>query len=121
MTPQLTTIECINLLLTRVPELKPVYDEHMHDYEELLPHVFLGDVTRYVVTQARCGEISPGRPLDRILDVLNQCLAGGDEQVKELVAVSFVENLLEHEEVLTILKELIGPHLQKEFKDYGRR
>ena len=120
MTPIPTTIQCVNLLLERVPELRSAYDKHVHDYDELLPHVFLGDVTRYVVQQIRLCETGPATPVERILSFLDQCMGSGDEHVKELVSVSFIENLLEHEDAPAGIKGLIGPTLEKEITNYGK-
>jgi hypothetical protein len=113
-----STIAWVNKLLEQVPELRHVYDEHIHNNDELLPHVFLGDVTRYVVQQVYLGETGPAKPVERILSVLEQGMGSGDEQVEELVSVSFVENLVEHDDVLASLKGLIGPNLQKEIRNY---
>ena len=33
----------IEILLTQIPELRSVYDEHINDNDELLEHVFMGD------------------------------------------------------------------------------
>jgi hypothetical protein len=35
-------------LLEEVPEINAVYDEHIDDYDELLEHLFMADVTRYI-------------------------------------------------------------------------
>jgi hypothetical protein len=43
----------IEEMLRKVPELRPYYQEHLVDYDELLPHDFMGDVTRYVMKLAR--------------------------------------------------------------------
>lgn len=115
-----STIACVNTLLDKVPELRPVYDEHIHDNGELLPHMFFGDVTRYAVQQVRWGEMGPAKPVERILQVLDQSMGSGDEQVKELIAVSFIENLVEHDDVLESLKGLVGPNLEKEIGNHGK-
>jgi len=115
-----TTIECVNQLLKQVPELQSAYDEHLRNNDELLPHVFLGDVTRYVVRQVRSGETGLASPVERILGVLEQCMASGEEYVTELVAVSFIENLYGEDDVVKKLKGLIGPHLEKEIKIHGQ-
>ena len=47
-------------------------------------------------------------------------MAAGDEQVKELVAVSFVENLAEHDDVLRSLSGLMGPNLKNELRNHGK-
>lgn len=113
-------IGCIAQLLERVPELRSTYDAHVHDYDELLPHVFFGDVTRYVVQQVRSGEMGPSKPVGRLLECLERCMASGDDQVKELVSVSFIENLAEYDDVLAVLRGLLGPKLEKELKNHGR-
>jgi hypothetical protein len=115
-----STIECIRKLLELVPELQPVYDEHISDNHELLPHVFMGDVTRYVVQRVCSGEEEEEQPVMRIIDHLEQCMATGDDQVKELVSVSFVENLLGNDNALAKLKDVMGPALAKEVETYYR-
>ena len=35
-------------LVQDIPELKPVYDEHIDDNDELLTHVFMADIVRFV-------------------------------------------------------------------------
>jgi hypothetical protein len=47
-------------------------------------------------------------------------MGSGDEHVKELVSVSFIENLVEHNDVLAGIKGLIGPNLEKEVRNYGK-
>jgi len=111
---------CVKQLLERVPELQPAYEEHLRDYDEVLPHVFFGEVTRYVVVRVRAGEIGVSSPVGRILDFLERCAASGDEQVEELVWVSFLENLVEYDDVLLALRGLIGPNLAKGLKAYGK-
>lgn len=120
MTDGLSARSCVDLLVQQVPELRPVYNEHLRDYDEALPHVFLGDVTRYVVRQLREG--GPGRldSVRRIVAVLEQCVANGDRQVQELVSVSFLENLIDCEDVITAVKAIIGPNLAKEFAAYDK-
>jgi hypothetical protein len=102
----------IEELLRRVPDLKPIYEEHLLDNETLLPHVFMGGVTRFTVTEA-------GNPLMRssvtgLLDHLENELRIGGDSVKELICVSFVENLLGESTALQVLTPLMGPMLKTE-------
>ncbi len=120
MTSVPITVVFVYLLLERVPELRTVYEEHIRDNDELLPHVWLGDVSRYIVQQVRSGETGPATSVERILSALDQWLAFGDEHVKELVSVSFVENLVEHDDVLESLKGLLGPNLENELRRQGK-
>ena len=115
-----STKNCVSQLLDRVPELGSLYDEHIQDNNELLPHVFFGDVTRYVVQEMRCRESQPSQPVQRILSFLEQCMVSGDEQVNELISVSFLENLLGEDDVLANLKKLMGPNLAREFAAYEK-
>ena len=115
-----STITCVGKLLEQVPELRSIYAEHIHDNNEILPHMFFGDVTRYVVQQVHSGAMGPSKPVGRILEVLEHCMASGDEQVKELVSVSFIENLVEHDDVLARLKGMMGASLEKELENYGK-
>ena len=43
------TAHFVEHLLSKFPDLQPIDDSHMADNGELLPHVFMGSVTRFVV------------------------------------------------------------------------
>lgn len=107
-----TTAESfVQQLLRRVPELKKAYDEHMADPDGLLPHVLFGDVTRFAIAQAdqpRSRDL-----LLRLLEHMESGLAEGSDEVQELVAVSFVENLCGEDSTLEILRPIMGPALKK--------
>jgi len=59
------------------------------DNGELLPQVLFGDVTRYTLAPARKGEVDE---LNRLLGDLDAALGGPEDEVANLVWVSFVEN-----------------------------
>ena len=106
----------VNILANKVPELRPVLDEHVRDqFGELLPHVFFGDLTRYVMEQVR--QDRNRQPSDsngvvaRILEILEHALISGDEKLRELVVASFLENLDPLEDGYTGLKAILGPNL----------
>jgi hypothetical protein len=98
-------------LLRVVPELRPVYDRHLADNDTLLPHVFMGDVTRFAV--AETADATGQAALARLMGYLEDGLKGGGEEVKELISASFVENLLGEKAALQRLKSLMGPSLTK--------
>jgi hypothetical protein len=86
-----TQPEFVNWLVDRHPGLAPALEEHLATYDELLPHVFFGDVTRYASVLAQEGRETA--ELDRLLADLNNALSGGTEdEVGNLVWASFVEN-----------------------------
>lgn len=105
-------------LLELVPELKPVYDEHIKDNDEILSHLLLGDITRYVVQQLRIGATDDLSPLIRCLDFFEVAMVSGDESVQELISVSFLENVVKYSGVLSKLKDLIGENLTEELRHY---
>jgi hypothetical protein len=88
--------QVIDALRQQVPEIEGLFSEHIKDNDELLPHVFMADVTRFVEeTQARAehGSSSAENVLQRLLGCLERASAIGDESAKELIVASFIQNL----------------------------
>src|SRR5919205_3077814 len=113
---QMSTHTFVRNLIARVPELQPLYNEHVADNDELLPHVFMGDVTRFVMTlnansSGKDDKFSVARQtLMKILDFLEEGMAASDD-VKELISVSFLENLDQSDENYSSLKSHFGNSL----------
>lgn len=72
-------------LVNSFPELAPLWHEHRDGYDEILPHVFFGDLTRWVVAHAKSCK--------SLIRHLDEALRIGQPDVQNLIAVSFVENL----------------------------
>ena len=94
-------------------ELADVYREHIADQGELLPHVLMGEITRLVIANA-------GREqadwLSTFLQQLEAGLVSGNDDIAELVAVSFVENLSGENAVIQTLLPTMGEALRREVK-----
>jgi hypothetical protein len=106
----MTTIKSlIERLLAAVPELRPIYDEHVSDNDGLLPHVFFGDVTRFAIGNAGTPTIA------NLLRVLDEALSDADDEVREVVSVSFVENLADEKAALKLMKPKMGLNLRRAF------
>lgn len=73
-----------------VPEFGPVIDEHIAYYEGPVQHVLFGDLTRFVLGARQRGD---HLLVERCLGFLDVALRDGDDEVQNLVAVSFVENV----------------------------
>jgi hypothetical protein len=73
-----------------VPEFGPVIDEHLAYHAGLLRHVLFGDLTRFVLAANERGD---HELVERCLRFLDLALRDGDDEVENLVAVSFVENV----------------------------
>jgi hypothetical protein len=75
----------VERLVREAPPLKPVYDRHMlENMGELLPHVFMGELTRFVIDEQR-EEIRSGAPrpvLGLVLRELEAGLAAGDPDTR---------------------------------------
>lgn len=113
----------LDRLLAQVPELRPLYDAHLQDNDEALPHVFFGDVTRYVVQLVRAidrtHDVGPPGPLGRVLSFLEEAMMSPDTRVQELVSTSFLEGLDPTDDTYTTLMALFGPSLRREIEGYN--
>lgn len=70
------------------PELRPKWAEHLREnFDHALPHLFMGEVAEWFVSS----DLS--EPRRRLCDLLEEALLGGSKEVRELVQVSFIENL----------------------------
>ena len=91
-------------------ELKAVYDEHIEDNRSLLPHVLMGDVTRFVGGEGRSAPTPESTRA--LLDCLEEGLLCGGKDIKELILASFAENLIGEATTLRELRPLMGPTLR---------
>ena len=99
-----------------VPELMPAFGEHLTDNEGVvLPHVFRAEVERWAEHA-----VSRQRPLvERFLEKLEMGYHQGGEPVRNLIDVSFVENLPYPDEANAELRSLLPPDLRSLLKHGG--
>ena len=95
-------------LAQQIPDIAEILSKHVNDYDELLPHVFMGDVTRYVSND--------GSHRTDVVQALEKAFANEGPEVEELIAVSFVENLETQEELKKALSGVDAPRLVAEWK-----
>jgi len=118
----LSSIKFIDRLVAQVPELLPTYTEHLLDNDQLLPHVLLGDVTRFVVGLCHVIEADPEnsdnecQTMDAIIALMEEAIISGDQNVQELVGTSFVENLADNN--CLCLEVHLKPALKRELHLY---
>ena len=119
------TIDLVDRLVRRVPALEPLLREHLADnFGEVLPHLFFGELTRYVVSELGGAGDDPRTQerkaaLQTLLDELEEGFANGGEEVAELICVSFLENLPRKGEEGDVVRDLLGPRLKSELKRIG--
>ena len=104
-------------LLAEVPALAETYREHEAAYDQLLPHVLMGDLARLALElsgRSQSPQEHNGSTLAKLLDVLDGGMRSTAAPVKELIAVSFLENLDETDLHYRSLTRRLGPALQSE-------
>jgi hypothetical protein len=98
-------------LVDAAPQLEATLLEHKRaNRGRVLSHVFMGDVTRFVIEHA--SDPSYEAVLVELIGKLETGLREGSDQVKELVLASFVENLAGETNRLDALQRFMGPHLK---------
>lgn len=119
------TIEFIERLVFRYPPLKPIFDEHVSDnFGEVLPHLFFGDISRYAISQfleieSQAESQGIESELRGLLDDLEDAYVDGDEEIQELISVSFLENLPRPYEEASGLRAWLGPALSAQLRVIG--
>lgn len=110
-------IAFVGALVHRFRVLLPILQEHLDDYDALLPHVFMGDVTRWVLGEYQAhGESALLRD---VLDFIESSYSRGDDHEQELISVSFLENFPRPNEEGSRLRALVGPSLSEQLDVIG--
>ncbi len=109
----------IDRLVLRFDSLKPIFREHLADnFGEVLPHLFMGEVTRYLHEQMIAAEQGNQEDswteVDDVLTVLEHEFSSGGSEVEELIAVSFLENLMADDKPGREISSRLGPVLRAE-------
>lgn len=117
-------IAFVKAMVGRFEALAPLLKEHITDnMGEVLPHVFFGDLTRYVIalvaTVNSGGGLEPRRELRDILDFLEQSFSTGDQELRELIGASFLENLPRPGEEGSEVRSMLGTGLSAELRRMG--
>jgi hypothetical protein len=110
-----STIAFCDALVTEFPELEPNLAEHREDMEgETLPHVFMADVTRWFMERYRAGE---SRSAKALTDWFDSQYPTADADVRNVIDVSFLENLPWPPDPDAMVSKLLGPHLHQTLLD----
>lgn len=113
------TVAFVGALAHRFPALLSVLEEHLEEQRgEVLPHVLMGEVTRWLVAQF-IGAGGSDVAIRDVLGFMEQAFNSGGEQVQELLAVSFLENLPRPGEPGSEIRSILGPSMQEELRRLG--
>jgi hypothetical protein len=103
----------VRLLAERSSELRTLLDEHTAaNHGELLSHLYMGEVTEWLVNAHADGREHDVRDVLQFLEEQFE----GDEDVRELIAVSFLENLPFPGEPQASVRALLPPALRDELQ-----
>jgi hypothetical protein len=81
------------------PAVAGVVATHLADHDEVLPHLLMADITRWLVADG---------PQPAVLTILERHFTEGDEHVQDVIALSFLENLLGED---AAVRWALGPRL----------
>lgn len=108
--------EAIDILTNRFPELKKVYEDNFDDYEDL-PYVFYESVfVKFILDKVSQYDENK---LKAAFFFVEEMLANGDEETKNLIGVAVIESLYfeEDSKIKEILSEFFGELTKKSYED----
>ena len=112
-----TTVSFVGVLVRSCRFLLPVLDEHLSEQDgEVLPHLFMWSVERWAEAALRDDRNDELNALFAQLDV---DMSGPDEDVRELISVSFLELLPRAGEMGDELRSFAGPACADELRAIG--
>lgn len=106
-----SSVRLVERLVARVPELRPSYDEHVADYDFVLPHVYFGDVTRWTVADYEAGADRESGGWRDVVAFLEEEYDHSDYDAQAVIEQSFVENLPHQGEPGHGIEQHLGPKL----------
>lgn len=105
-----STVAALGALIDAHRELTSVLDDHLEENEgQVLPHLVLADVVRWLVAH----RASDPEVCRSILDWLERAYLRGPEDVRGLIAVSGVEMIPDPGQPGSELRDLLGAALRK--------
>jgi hypothetical protein len=105
----------VEKLRTDVRGFGRIYDQHVSYYRQVLPHVLLGDLARYLKLVAR--NKGPERiALDEAVALLECGMGSADSKLRELVALSFLARLDPEDEDFEPIRARFGERLEEQYQ-----
>ena len=106
-------------LLSTAPGLVPIYREHLALHDALLPELFIAQITGWLSGTVRAAgdQTIPGgaagEAARRLVGVIETNLTSGDAEVRELIALSFLDSI-DASPASEVLRLHFGPSLRAE-------
>lgn len=98
------------------PSFRGVLGHHMKDQGELLSHLLMADLLRFIGSGLGTASNLEAQPpsheeIRLILGILDQAFVAGDEATTDAICLSFIEHI-ETEPFFTDLEPMLGPALR---------
>jgi hypothetical protein len=105
------TVEAMHAFVVAVPATRPILDDHLNYFDELLPHVLMADLTRWFVGAVAAGD---HQAVGDFVAAVEALYASTDAEVRNVAEVSFMELLVVGPSVrgqaaIDALSSLAGP------------
>jgi hypothetical protein len=104
------SFEAMAELVEKVPFARPVYEQHLRDNGEVLPHVLMADLRRMFVNLVQAGNDDD---VKRFLEAIEDLASSPADSIRNVVDVSFIEDLVlgdrDEARALNAVREKLGP------------
>jgi hypothetical protein len=116
-------LSAIEWLVSEMPELRPVLDEHVADNDEVLSYPAFADFMRWLVDRVRAGDHAAASRFVAAVESLMTTSAQppASDPVWNLAGVEFVESLAvdpDWKDVVPTIREWMCPRTAADFDSY---
>jgi hypothetical protein len=105
-----SSVDALVQLVDRLPWTRALYEDHLRENNEVLPHVLMADLRRMFVDMVEAGREDE---VKRFLVEVEALVASSADSIRNLVDVSFIEDLvlgdLRETSALNKVRGLLGP------------
>ena len=112
------TVRFMRSIADQFPAFEKLLEEHRSDFGEILPHLAIADLERHAESLFLAGE-SGREELRAILVLLEEAFCSGDDELQELISVSFLEHLPRPGEPVAGIRDLVGPAMSEQLEIIG--
>ncbi len=114
------TVAFVGALVYRFSALLPLLQDHIEEQEgEVLPHLFMADVERWVEGEVKSGDSSRCAQVQAMLNFLETAYSTTGGDVEELISVSFLDHLPRPGDPGCEIRCMVGPILTKQLSIIG--